>query len=294
MPAANNKIGQNLEVYFKKFRYYAYLLRRNPVTVIGMVITLGLFFVALFSPWIAPYNPIEQNIAIRLQPPTVNHPFGTDEFGRDILSRVLWGSRLSLGVGILVVIISLMIGTILGAVAGFLGGLVNEVIMRTADLFLSFPSLILAVLIAATLGPGQANTMIALVVSWWPWYTRIVQAQVLTIKESRYVESAKAIGAGNIRIIVHHILPNCVSPIIVQATMDFGYAILATSTLSFIGLGAQPPTPEWGLMVSEGRSYIVSGEWWMITFPGLFLMVAVLGFLLLGDGLCDILNPRLK
>ena len=287
------RLQQGMETFQRTYLFIKKLLK-DPAGLIGFLILCFMIFIAIFAPLIAPYDPTAVNMQERLQPPSGTHWFGTDNIGRDIFSRVIFGARITLTAGIMVVVMALSVGTLLGAIAGYFGGITNDIIMRITDIFLSFPSLVLAILIAATLGPGLYNAMIALLVSWWPWYTRLTQGQVLSVRQNYYVESAIAVGCSSPRVIFKHILPNCLSAIIVQATMDFGYAVLATASLSFIGLGVRPPTPEWGIMINEGRMYVLSGQWWMIFFPGIFLALTVLGFLLLGDRLNEILNPRLE
>jgi peptide/nickel transport system permease protein len=223
--------------------------------------------------------------------PSAEHPFGTDRLGRDMLSRVIVGARSALMVPIGVVAFAVLIGAPLGAIAGYKGGWIDEVIMRITDLFLAFPSLLLAMAIASALGRGLQNAAIALVISWWPWYTRLVRGVTIGLKERYFVEAAQAIGVRDWIIILRHILPNTISPILVQATVDMGTVILAMGGLAFLGLGTQPPAPDWGLMVSEGRSYILD-QWWIATFPGLAIFVIVLAFNLVGDTLRDIFDPR--
>ena len=218
---------------------------------------------------------------------------GTDDMGRDILSRIIYGSRISIMVGVVVVAISLSIGVPLGAISGYFGGKIDSILMRITDIFLGLPSLVLALAIAAALGRGIMNTMIAISITWWPWYARLVRGQTLSIREMGYIEAARAAGGSSFRIVLTHVLPNCISPIIVTASMDMGYTILAAAALGFIGLGAQPPSPEWGLMVSIGRTYMMNYPW-VATFPGLAILITVLGFNLVGDGLRDLLSPRLR
>jgi len=216
---------------------------------------------------------------------------GADQLGRDVLSRIIVGSSIALRVPMIVVILAVAVGAPLGALAGYVGGWLDNLIMRLTDLFLAFPSLLLAVAIVAALGPSLTNAMIAIAISWWPWYARLVRGVTLSLRERYFVEAARSIGVPNRTIILRHILPNCVTPILVQATIDFGTVILAEGSLAFIGLGTQPPAPDWGLMVSQGRSYILN-QWWISTFPGLAIFVSVLAFNLLGDTLRDILDPR--
>jgi peptide/nickel transport system permease protein len=229
----------------------------------------------------------------RLSPPGLRHPFGTDELGRDVLTRVIFGARISLVVGALVLLIGVTIGTVLGGVAGFAGGRVNEAIMRFTDITITIPELILALAISAVLGRSLTNTMLAIGLVRWPIYCRLVQAQVLSLRSEPYVEAAVAVGSRPRRVLFRHILPNCVSPVIVRASLDIGFAILTAAALGFLGLGAQEPTPEWGAMVSESRRTF-PGAWWSATFPGLAIFVTVFAFNLLGDGLRDALDPRTR
>lgn len=280
----------------KRLPYTYYLIRRNSLTTGGVSIVLLLVVVALLAPWIAPY-PEDALGATRIKdkfrPPSLSHLFGTDELGRDILSRVVYGARISLGIGTLAIGLALTIGVPLGVIAGYVGGTVDEVIMRVVDVFLSFPPLLLALAISAMLGPTLTNVMIAIAIAWWPWYTRLLRSEAVSIRERDYVQAAKAMGASWERIVFKHVLPNGITPIIIQASMDFGSIILTSASLSFLGLGAQPPTPEWGLMVSVGRTYFLT-YWWIVTFPGLTIFLTVLGFNLVGDGLREILDPKLR
>ena len=252
-----------------------------------------LVLLAAFAPLLSPYSPTKINLRERLSPPSLAHPFGTDDAGRDILSRVIHGSRITLRICVIVVGLTLGIGTFLGLLAGYFGGWIDEVTMRVSDVFLAFPALILAMAIAAALGPSLENAIIAMVVIWWPRYARVARGQVLLIRELDYVASARALGASSLRVMAQHILPNCVSPIIVQATLDLGEVVLTAATLSFIGFGAQPPAPEWGAMISVGRNFL-RDYWWYPTFPGLAILLTVMGFNLLGDALRDMLDPRLR
>lgn len=268
-------------------------LKRSKLAMVGLFILSVLFITAIFADFIAPYHYATQNLRETFQYPSLKHPFGTDDFGRDIFSRIIYGARISLEVGFLAVGIAIVVGGLLGAVAGFYGGKLEQLIMRTTDVLLSIPSILLAISIVAALGPGLVNLMIAVGISSIPAYARIVQASVMSIRELEFVEAARAVGSSDVRIIFKHILPNCLAPIIVQATVGVATAIIVAAALSFIGLGIQPPVPEWGAMLSGGRSFI-RNYWFMTVFPGLAIMVAVFALNLLGDGLRDALDPRLK
>lgn len=270
-------------------------LKRNKMAVLGLIILIILVLLAVFADVIANYDNvvIKQNLAHRLQGPSAAHWLGTDEFGRDIFARLVHGTRVSLQVGIVAVGISIVIGGILGAVAGYYGGKLDNTIMRIMDIFLAVPSILLAIAIVSALGPSIINLMLAISISSVPSYARIVRASVLSIRDQEFIEAAKAIGASNTRIIFRHIIPNSLAPVIVQATLGVASAILSTAGLSFIGLGIQPPAPEWGSMLSGGRQYL-RYAWWVTTFPGVAIMITILSLNLLGDGLRDALDPRLK
>jgi peptide/nickel transport system permease protein len=279
-----------------QLRYSLHQFKRNPLFMIGLAVVLLLIIGALFAPWLTPYPKDAThgiNFAVKLKPPSWDHWFGTDALGRDIFTRVVFGTRISLQIGITVLAIALGIGIPLGLAAGFFGGKLDEAIMRLSDIFLAFPSLLLPLAIAAALGPSLFNTMLAIAVSWFPWYVRIIRAQVLVIKEELYVEAARSIGVSRWRILYKHILPNSMAPVTVQASMDMGYTILTAAGLSFIGVGARPPTVEWGLMITEARAYFLD-YWWTVTFPGLAIFITVLAFNLVGDGLRDILDPKIR
>ena len=278
----------------RQWEHVIYVFLRDPLALFGIIIILLVVILALFGSQIAPYpeqGAGRANVATRLLPPSVEHLFGTDDLGRDVLSRVIMGSRIALGAAIVVVTVVVAIGAPLGALAGYLGGWVDNVIMRLTDLFLAFPSLLLAIAIVAILGPSLPNAMLAVTVSWWPWYARLVRGVTLSLREQHFVEAARSIGVRDIVIIFRHILPNCISPVIIQATIDFGLIILATSALAFLGLGTRSPMPDWGLMVSQGRNYVLD-EWWFPTFPGLAIFITTLAFNLVGDTLRDIFDPR--
>jgi len=285
---------ESMEPRLRQLRLNLHLLSRNGLTRSALIILLLLIVVAALAPYIAPHPEAisgSGNLTDRLKPPSAKYLFGTDELGRDIFSRVLYGTRLSVGAAVLAVGLALLIGVPLGAVAGAIGGWVDDVIMRVTDVFISFPSLVLALAIAAFVGPSLRTAITAVAISWWPWYTRLIRGTAISLRERQFVRAARAIGSPPSRIVLKHILPNSMGPVIVQASLDLGGVILMISALSFLGLGAQPPTPEWGLMVSTSRAYFMTA-WWYIIFPGLAIVFAVLSFNLLGDGLREIFDPR--
>lgn len=268
-------------------------LSRNRMAILGLIILLLLLIMGIFADFIAPYDYAKQDLANAFQHPGAQHFFGTDEFGRDIFSRIIYGARTSLLVGFVSVGIAVIVGGALGAVAGYYGKRVDNVIMRLMDILLAIPQTLLAIAIVAALGTGLVNLMIAVGISTVPTYARIVRASVLTIREEEYIEAAKASGTPNTKIIIKHILPNCVAPVIVQVTLGMAGAILTAAGMSFIGLGIQPPNAEWGNMLSTGRDYI-RGYSYMTMFPGLAIVITVLSLNLLGDGLRDALDPKLR
>ncbi len=279
-----------------KLRTNLYLLRRNKLTFISLLFILLLVLVAIFAPLIVPYPEHVKNMtnaSAKLIGPCKEYWFGTDELGRDIFSRILYGTRISLVASVGAVGLAMLIGIPLGAVAGARGGLIDDIIMRICDIFLSFPSLLLAIVIAAFAGPNLQNALIAIAVSWWPWYARIVRGQAISLKERQFVKASRAIGTSQVKIIFQHIVPNCMAPVIVQATMDLGGIILTLASLSFLGLGAQAPTPEWGLMINTSKTYFLNA-WWYSVFPGITIFVTVLAFNLVGDGLREIMDPRTR
>jgi peptide/nickel transport system permease protein len=269
-------------------------LRANPLLVLGAAMSLLIVVVALLAPVLAPF-PADAGSATHpfavLRPPSALHWFGTDNVGRDILSRVIYGTRISPIVAIFVLLISCVIGIPLGAAAGYFGGWLDEVLMRVTDIFLAFPPLLLALALAAVLPPSLTSLVIAISVTWWPWYTRLIRGQAASVAGRPYVEACRALGIPSYRILLRHILPNSITPLIVQVSLDFGGVILTASALSFLGLGAQDPTPDWGLMVAEGQNYFTTA-WWVVTFPGLAILVTAFAFTLLGDGLRDLLDPK--
>jgi len=271
------------------FRVLRALLRR-PSAAVGLVILLFWIIVAFTVTFVVPFDPLATDVSARLQPPNATHWFGTDDLGRDIFRRTLYGARISLPAGFLTVAGALLIGSVIGAVAGYAGGWVDIILMRIADMVLAFPSIVLAMAIAAALGPGLKNALIAIVVVLWPEYARLMRAQVLAIKSQEFVTAAESLGASRLRLLLVHILPNTQAPLVVKATLDVGAAIVLTAGLSFIGLGAVPPAPEWGAMIREGQRRF--SQWWMATFPGLAIFSVVMALNFLGDGLRDALDPR--
>lgn len=267
-------------------------LRRNPLATTGIVFVCVFVLFAVFAPWIAPQDPANISLATRLQPPSAHHWFGTDELGRDVLSRVIFGARISMLVGISVVAGSLLLGTIIGSLAGYYGGFVDRFVnVIVMNAFLSFPGILLAIAFVAFLGPGLINLILALIIGGWVGYARLVRAQVLAAREREYVEAARALGASDWRIITRHILPNIMQPVIVQAAIGMAGAVLAEATMSFLGLGVPPPTASWGSMLNDGRSHLFDAPH-LVIFPALAVMLAVLSFNFIGDALRDFLDPR--
>ncbi|WP_299131659.1 nickel transporter permease [uncultured Amaricoccus sp.] len=272
--------------------YHSWLVfRANPMALVGLGIVLLLVLVAALAPVLATHSPILQDLAQRLQPPSAAHWLGTDELGRDICSRLIWGSRITLTVVGLVAIIVGPVGLLVGTVAGYAGGWLDTVLMRVTDVFLAFPRLILALAFVAALGPGIENAIIAIAITAWPPYARIARAETLTIRNSDYIAAARMSGASDIKILVGHIIPMCLPSLIVRVSLDMAGIILTAAGLGFLGLGAQPPLPEWGAMIASGRRFILD-QWWVATMPGIAIFVVSLGFNLLGDGLRDALDPR--
>jgi len=272
------------------------ILRRQPLLFAGFVGVATVSLLAILAPLVAPYPEdagSATHVDSRLLPPSADHLFGTDQLGRDILSRVLFGARISLSVSVAAIALALAIGVPLGVIAGYTGGVTDESIMRGTELIMSFPELLRAMAVMALLGPSLLNAVLALAVGWWTWHARLVRSQALSIRETAYVEAARAMGASWFRVVFRHVLPQCLVPATVQVSMDLGGIILTFATLSFLGIGAQPPTPEWGLMVSSGRTYFLT-QWWITLFPGLAIFLTVLSFNLLGDGLREIMDPRMR
>ncbi|MFF2273491.1 ABC transporter permease [Agromyces sp. NPDC058136] len=270
------------------------VLRTDRLAALGLALIVLVVILAVFGPWLAPFPEQgygETNVATRGLAPSAAHWFGTDQLGRDVLSRVIIGARPALTISLFVVFVAALIGIPLGAIAGYRGGWLDEVLMRVTEVFQAFPPLLLAMVTVAILGPSLMNAGLALAICWWPWYARLVRAEARSLRDRPFVEAARSIGVPMWRILPRHILRNCLTPVLVQATVDVGSVVLAAGSLAFIGLGAQPPAPDWGLMVAEGRGQIFTA-WWISTFPGLAIFVTVLGFNLLGDALRDFFDPR--
>jgi len=276
-------------LYTKAFRR----LLKEPTTFVGLILLLLLFAMAFSASYLSPFDPLEQHISDSLSPPLTDYWLGTDKLGRDILSRLMHGAQISVFVGIAVVGVAGAFGTVVGLLVGYRRGWADEALMRVTDIFFAFPSLILAMAIAGALGPSLRNALIAVGVVLWPVYARLVRGQVLVLREREFVQAAQAIGSPTRMILFRHLLPNVLAPLLVQASFDMGSTILTVAGLSFIGFGAQPPTPEWGVMISEGRNYITT-QWWLTAVPAAAILLFVASFNLVGDGLRDILDPRLR
>lgn len=267
-------------------------MRRNPLAMLGLTIVTVLMLMAAFAPWIATHDPIAQDLSQRLLPPlTQGHLMGTDEFGRDIFSRIVYGARVTLYIVALVAVTAPVFGLLVGTVSGYAGGWVDQVLMRITDIFLAFPKLILALALVAVLGPGIENAVLAIALTSWPPYARVARAETLTVRNSDYIAAVRLQGAGPARIVAGHIMPMCLPSVIIRVTLDMAGVILTAAGLGFLGLGVQPPLPEWGLMISSGRKFLFD-QWWVATMPGLAIFIVSLGFNLLGDGLRDVLDPR--
>lgn len=267
------------------------IFSRNKLAMLGLVILIGLLVTAAFAPWLSPQDPYAQNLANRLKPPSADHWLGTDSLGRDILSRIIWGSRTTLFIVGTVAMVAPVIGLFVGTVAGFAGGWVDQVLMRLTDIFLAFPKLILAVAFVAALGPGIGNAVLALAITSWPPYARLARAETLTIRNADFIAAARLQGASRWRLLIGHIWPLCISSMIVRVALDMAGIILSAAGLGFLGLGAQPPLAEWGAMISDGRTYILD-FWWVAAMPGVAIFIVSLAFNLLGDGLRDVLDPK--
>ncbi len=272
--------------------FFEKMFKSNYLFTFGVIICLFWIIMAIIAPFVAPYDPVVQDLTLRLKAPSAAHIFGTDNFGRDIFSRVIYGGRYSLLAGCLTVVIAGCIGTIYGAIAGYVGGAVDNVMMRLSEMILSFPSLILAMIINAVMGSNLFNTMFALVIVAWPSYARVMRSVVLSVRENEYVTASEALGASRIRILLKEIIPNSITSVLIMATTDIGNQILMFSTLSFLGLGSAPPTPEWGMMVSDGVQYF--NKFWVAGFPGLAIFTMAVGANFIGDGLRDLLDPKLR
>lgn len=289
-------IMESLRPKLRNLQESFYLLAKNKLSLSALIILGIIIVLALLAPVVVPYPQDiadEAHIEQKFQPPSAEHLFGTDELGRDVFSRTIYAARVSITTAVIAVGLALIIGVPLGAVAGSLGGWIDNVIMRITDIFLSFPPLLLAIAMVSLMGSSLSNAVLAIAISWWPWYTRLVRGQAISIKERKFVQAAETIGTSRSRIIFRHIVPNTISPVIVQASMDMGGVILTVASLSFLGLGAQAPTPEWGLMISTGRSYFPD-MWWCCIFPGLAIFITVLCFNLLGDAVREILDPKTR
>ena len=286
---------ENFKPKWNSFKESMYLLAKNKLSLLAFAIIILLVAGAILAPVLVPYpeDVYSTHIENKLQPPSEEHIMGTDELGRDVFSRVVYATRVSISTAIIAVGVALLIGVPLGAIAGAFGGWIDNIIMRITDIFLSFPPLLLAIALVALLGSGLTNAIIAIVVSWWPWYTRLVRGQAISIKERKFVQAAETIGTSKAKIIFKHIIPNCISPVIVQASMDIGGVIMTVASLSFLGLGAQAPTPEWGFMISTGRAFFPD-KWWCCIFPGIAIFLTVLSFNLLGDAIREILDPKTR
>jgi peptide/nickel transport system permease protein len=269
------------------------LIRQRPLGAVGFFIVLGYFLLAVIGPLLAPYNPTLPDLSQRLMAPSMQHLFGTDSVGLDVFSRILYGARIDMFSAVAVVVISGSFGTVVGMAAAWAGGWWDELLMRLTDMFLAFPGLILAMAIAAILSPSLTNALLAIGVTYWPIYARIGRGQALAVTKREYIEAARVVGSSPVKILFRHIMPNSIAPVVVQATLDTGAVILLTAGLSFIGFGAQPPTPEWGAMISAGREYVMT-QWWVAVYPAIAILLLVMGFNLLGDALRDEMDPRMR
>jgi peptide/nickel transport system permease protein len=289
-PAAIRAAGGGRGILLKR---QLHQVLRNPTMMFGLVVLAVMLVMALFAPLLTSEDPIRLQFGSRLRPPSAQHWFGTDDLGRDILARVIYGAQVSIRVGIVVVALAGSIGFVLGATTGYVRGLFDDVAMRLIDIVLAFPPLILAMAIASFLGPDLTNTMLAIAIVHIPKYTRLARSEALSLREALFVQAARSSGASGLRIVLRHIVPNSLSSMLVVATLDFGLVILTAASLGFLGLGAQPPTPEWGLMVADGRKFLLDAPWYS-TFPGLTIMLIVIAANVVGDGLRDLLDPRLR
>ncbi|BAI61634.1 putative peptide ABC transporter permease protein [Methanocella paludicola SANAE] len=277
----------------KDWKHSISLFTKSPLAMIGLFIVIFFMLVAIFAPYLAPYSNNWRDLSLQSQAPSSTHILGTEIYGGDIFSMIIWGSRVSLVTAFAVVLSIVIFGTIVGAFAGYFGGIIDEALMRVTDIFLAFPSLVLSMVIVAALGSGLQNVMISIAIVSWPTYARLIRGQVLSIKERNYIEAARAVGSSDWRIISKHLIPNSLAPTIVQATMDVGSIIITSAALSFIGMGAGPGEAEWGRMINDGQAMLLNAPW-ISTFPGLAILLFCLGFNLLGDGLRDIMDPRMR
>ena len=276
------------------FRYKFKLFIKNKLALVGLLILIFIFVLVFFGPALSGYDPFNVDFSVKLQALSADHFLGTDNYGRDVMSRIFTGARYTLLAAVVSVVIGLTLGAPLGVISGYFGKKTDLIIMRVVDILLAFPPLILAMAIVSGLGPSLLNAAVAIGISYIPIFARMARSRAISVKNMDYVQSAIALGSSRMRIILTDVLPNSMTPLIVQATIYTGYGILWVASLSFIGLGAKLPIPEWGLMIAEGRQYIISGEWWMTVFPGLFIMLGVTGFTLIGDGIREVINPKLR
>jgi peptide/nickel transport system permease protein len=283
--------GSRMQARLSRFYRMSGALSRNTLAMVGFVIVLVLILTAIFAPWIATHDPLTQDLTARLLPPSAANWMGTDELGRDIWSRVVFGARITLAIVIIVAVLAAPAGLIIGAISGYFGGWIDRILMGITDIFLSMPKLILALALVAALGPGIENAIIAIAITSWPGYARIARAETMTFKNSEFIAAVRLQGASALRVILGHVLPLCTSSMIIRVTLDMAGIILTAAGLGFIGLGAQPPLPEWGAMIARGRSFILD-QWWVATMPGFAIIVVSLGFCFLGDGLRDVLDPK--
>lgn len=275
-----------------RIRQAWHMLASDPATLISLCVIVGVGIIALLAPWITPYDPLASQSLLRFQPPSLAHPFGTDHFGRDVLSRTIMATRLNLGIALVAVSVAFAIGTLVGAISGYLGGWVDDLLMRLIDIVLSFPMLVLAMALAVFLGSGVSVVILVTIIINVPLFARLMRSEMLSRRSLDYVDAAVCSGNSTLRVIFYHLYPNCWGPVLIQCTLNLAWAILNTAALSFIGLGVKPPTPEWGTMIAEGARFIVNGAWWMSFFPGLCVTITVLAFNMFGDGLQDLLDPQ--
>jgi peptide/nickel transport system permease protein len=293
-PLKRPSIWHSIKVFIRRYDFEIYLLRRNPVTLLGLGIIVLVILIAIFAPILAPYDPLALSSPDRLMGPSAAHWMGTDDYGRDILSRVIYATRLDMIIATSAVSMAMFIGVILGAVAGFFGGILGEVIMRILDVIQAFPAFILAMALAVSLGTGRMTIIYVVAFIMVPIFARLMRSEILSARGRGYIEAARCMGASEMEIIFKQLIPNCITPILVQFALSMSYAILDAAALSFIGLGIRPPEAEWGSMVNAGVGYITSGQLWLSVFPGLVMAIAILGFNLLADGMRDVLDPKLR